>query len=58
MKIERDELWPYYFVTEGTYGRPVNVTDEVVERWDRVQREFEQMQNEMDVLYLLSEASY
>jgi iron-sulfur cluster repair protein YtfE (RIC family) len=47
VRIERDEMWPYYFLTEKPETDEFEVPEDTIERWKRVYAEFTQMQKEM-----------
>lgn len=47
INIISDELYPYYFIAQSDWGLKVEVSQETADRWERVAKEFNQMQNEM-----------
>lgn len=47
-----DEKWPYYnFFLDGGYGTPVNVSEEIHDRWEQVMADFVDVQEEMAEIY-------
>lgn len=46
-RIYKDELWPYYGLTDDLHVEAVEVFGRRVSRWRRVLREFGQVQREM-----------
>ena len=51
VRIYEDEMFPVYGLTDSSTGFAVEATDEQVERWQRVQAEFDTVQEEMAALY-------
>lgn len=46
VKIDADEWYPVYSVTDDC-GTKCEVPEETVERWKRIEKEFDVMQDEM-----------
>lgn len=49
-RVDRDEWWPVYGF-DHRYGSEVTVPDELVQRWERIKREFEDIQAEIEPYY-------
>lgn len=47
VKITSDEYYPFYFTGGPSYAPEIEVPDEVLRRWKRVETEFSKMQDEM-----------
>jgi len=50
-RIYKDELWPYYGLTDDLHVEAVEVCGRRVWHWRRVLREFRQVQREMADVY-------
>lgn len=60
VRINKDEQYPVFTVTQG-FGQPlvggvqVDILKAQLNRWDRVQKEFSEIQDEMQAAYKVGE---
>lgn len=48
VRIETDEWYPVHSLSDDSYGDEVDVPLGTLRKWRRIEREFRQMQDEMD----------
>lgn len=47
VKIDSEEWYPVFFMTKSQSGTDVEIDQETFDKWQRVAREFDNMQKEM-----------
>lgn len=51
VRIDSEEWYPVYYLSDDQFGRGVEVADEKAAEWRRIRKEFDAMQAEMKPLY-------
>jgi len=49
VRIDNDELYPYFII--GKYGKEVEISEEQMKKYERILKEFLEMQEELEELW-------